>query len=187
MDDNNQTSSDEVIEDAVVVEEPTTEDLADDQVGQVDADSIDETLNEEPQDEGEVSEDVMSLLDIQDAINTRLKKLEALKEDMRPHKEMLDSIFANDDDYNEKSEIAKNASKAKSEAKKRILRQPQAAELNAKIEDIKNEGRELQESLSYYLREYQRMTGASEFESADGELRQIVYIAKLVRKTNLNE
>lgn len=157
--------------------------------------SQDVTLQEEnsntPFDEGaeadEVSENVMSLLDIQDAINTRLKKLENLKEDLRPHKEMLDSIFANDEDYNEKSEIAKNASKAKSEAKKRILRQPQAAELNAKIEDIKNEGKDLQESLSYYLREYQRMTGANEFESEDGELRQIVYIAKLVRKTNLND
>ncbi|OGM32309.1 hypothetical protein A2803_04085 [Candidatus Woesebacteria bacterium RIFCSPHIGHO2_01_FULL_44_21] len=134
-----------------------------------------------------VGENVMSLLEIQDAINSRLKKLENLKEDMKPHKEMLGSIFANDEDYTDKNEIAKKASKNKSEAKHRILRQPQAAELNQKIEDIKNEGKELQESLSYYLREYQRLTGANEFESEDGELRQIVYIAKLVRKTNLNE
>ena len=134
-----------------------------------------------------VGENVMSLLEIQDAINSRLKKLETLKEDMKPHKEMLGSIFANDEDYTDKNEIAKKASKNKSEAKHRILRQPQAAELNQKIEDIKNEGKELQESLSYYLREYQRLTGANEFESEDGELRQIVYIAKLVRKTNLNE
>jgi len=134
-----------------------------------------------------VNENVMSLLEIQDAINFRLKKLENLKEDVRPHKEMLDSIFANDEDYVEKNELAKTASKNKGEAKKRIMRQPQAAELNQKIEDIKNENKELQESLSYYLREYQRMTGANEFESEDGELRQIVYIAKLVRKTNLNE
>lgn len=140
-----------------------------------------------PIDQEEVSGDLMSLLDIQDAINTRLKKLENLKEDLKPHKEMLDSIFQNDEDFQEKNEIAKKASKNKSEAKKRVLRQPQAAELNQKIEDIKNEGKEIQEALSYYLREYQRMTGANEFESADGELRQIVYIAKLVRKTNLND
>lgn len=153
-----------------------------------DAEIVEETPETSNDESGEeVSESVMSLLDIQDAINTRLKKLESLKEDLKPHKEMLDSIFANDEDFGEKNEIAKKASKDKSEAKKRILRQPQAAELNQKIEDIKNEGRELQESLSYYLREYQRMTGANEFESEDGELRQIVYIAKLVRKTNLND
>lgn len=135
----------------------------------------------------EDSSDVMSLLEIQDAINSRLKKLENLKEDIKPHKEMLDSIFANDEDYTEKNEIAKKASKNKSEAKHRILRQPQAAELSQKIEDIKLEAKDVTEALSYYLREYQRMTGANEFESEDGELRQIVYVAKLVRKTNLND
>lgn len=135
----------------------------------------------------EVNEDVVSLLDIQEAINTRLEKLKNLQEDLKPHKEMLDSIFENDQDYTDKNEIAKKASKNKSEAKQRILRQPQAADLNQKIEDIKNEAKELQEGLSYYLREYQRLTGANEFESADGELRQIVYIAKLVRKTDLND
>lgn len=151
------------------IEEPVIEDASKDEAGDM------------------VGDDVMSLLDIQDAINSRLKRLQNLKEDIRPHKEMLDSIFANDEDYAQKNEIAKKASKDKGEAKKRVLRQPQAAELNAKIEEIKEEGRELQESLSYYLREYQRVTGANEFESDDGELRQIVYIAKLVRKTNLND
>lgn len=149
--------------------------------------AVDAEIVEDSSKDGDVNEGVMSLLEIQDAINSRLKKLETLKDDIKPHKEMLDSIFANDDDYNEKNEIAKKASQNKSEAKKRILRQPQAAELNQKIEDIKNEAREVQEGLSYYLREYQRMTGANEFESEDGELRQIVYIAKLVRKTNLND
>lgn len=133
------------------------------------------------------NENVMSLLEIQDAINARLKKLESLKDEIKPHKEMLDSIFASDPDFSEKSELAKKASKNKSEAKHRILRQPQAAELNQKIEDIRKEIKDVQEALSYYLREYQRVTGANEFESEDGELRQIVYVAKLVRKTNLND
>lgn len=144
-----------------------------------------EIVEEKP--EEEASEDVVSLLDIQDAINSRLEKIKNLQEDVKPQKEMLDSIFEHDEDYLEKNEIAKKASKNKSEAKHRILRQPQASELNQKIEDIKTEMKEAQEGLSYYLREYQRLTGANEFESADGELRQIVYIAKLVRKTNLND
>ncbi len=136
---------------------------------------------------GEVNEDVMSLLDIQDAINSRLEQLKNFQDDIKPHKEMLESIFENDEDYIDKNEIAKKASKNKSEAKARVLRQPQAADLNQKIEELKNEAKEIQEGLSYYLREYQRLTGANEFESADGELRQIVFIAKLVRKTSLND
>ncbi len=135
----------------------------------------------------ENTEDAVSLLEIQEAINSRLKKLESLKDELKPLKEMIDSIFINDTDYVEKNEIAKKASKNKSEAKKRILRQPQASELNQKIEDIKDHLKEVQESLSYYLREYQRLTGANEFEGEDGEIRQIVYVAKLVRKTNFND
>lgn len=132
-------------------------------------------------------EAVLSLLEIQEAINTRLQRLENLKADTKPHKEMLESILSNDEAYVEKAEIAKKATKDKSEAKARVMRTPQAAELNQKLEDMKNEAKDVQESLSYYLREYQRLTGANEFESADGELRQIVFIAKLVRKTNFNE
>jgi len=148
---------------------------------------VEDTVALDAVNEDGVSENVMSLLDIQDAINSRLQKLDSLKEDLRPHKEMLDSLLANDEEYVEKSKLARDATKAKSQAKAKVMRTTQAAELVAKINEIKDESRELGESLSYYLREYQQMTGASEFESADGELRQIVFSAKLVRKTNLND
>ena len=42
---------------------------------------------------------------------------------------------------------------------------------------------ELNEGLSDYLREYQRLSGSNEIEGEDGELRTIVYVAKLVRKS----
>lgn len=132
----------------------------------------------------EVSESVLSLLEVQEAINNNLEKIKNLKEDAKPHKEMLDSLLVNDPIYAERAEIAKKAGKDKSEAKNRVMRTPQAAELGQKLEDIKNETKEAQEALSYYLREYQRMTGANEFESSDGELREIVFIAKLVRPQN---
>ena len=39
------------------------------------------------------------------------------------------------------------------------------------------------EGLSDYLREYQRLSGSNEIEGEDGELREIVYTAKLVKKS----
>jgi hypothetical protein len=63
---------------------------------------------------------------------------------------------------------------------------PQGKNLEEKVITTKEELKEVEEALSYYLREYQRLTGSNEFEGSDGELRQIVYMAKLVRKTNLN-
>ena len=59
-------------------------------------------------------------------------------------------------------------------------------ELNQKLKDMKNEMSDARDALSTYLREYQSKTGQNEFEGEDGELRQIVFVAKLVRKTNLN-
>ena len=143
----------------------------------------DKTKKEETQ-STEQNQEMNVLFDVQNAINSNLKKVNNLKEDMKPHKEMLDSIFTNDEDYVKKSNEAKKASKDKSEAKKRILSQPQAAELDQKINDIKLEMKDAQEALSYYLREYQRLTGSNEFESEDGELREIVFVAKLIRPTS---
>lgn len=129
---------------------------------------------------------VEDLLTVQNAVKTRMDQLDKLREEIKPHKEMLDSYLENDQTYQEKVAAAKKASQEKSAVKNKLLKQPQAAQLVDKIKTIKDQMKDIQEGLSYYLREYQRMTGANEVEGSDGELRQIVYVAKLVRKTNIN-
>jgi arginine/lysine/ornithine decarboxylase len=116
----------------------------------------------------------------------RIARLEELKEQLTPHKEMLASFLENDEKYREATKLAKEASQQKSAVKKHLLSTPQGKNLEEKVITVKEEMKEVEEALSYYLREYQRLTGSNEFEGSDGELRQIVYIAKLVRKTNLN-
>mgnify|MGYP000851861799 CR=1 FL=1 len=128
-----------------------------------------------------------TLLSIESTIKERIVKLEQLKEDMKPHKEMLQSYLENDPVYREHDKMAKDASKQKSATKKQLLNATAGKAIVDKIEAVKTELADVQEGLSYYLREYQRMTGANEIEGADGELRQIVYSAKLVRKTNLTK
>ena|SRR3989344_3023169 len=135
----------------------------------------------------ETSSESGGIIDFGVQINSHLARINTLKEDMKPVKEMLDSIFENDPIYKEKSEASKKAAKDKGGEKKRILNQPQAKELDQNLRDMKQEMHDLSEALSYYLREYQRATGANEFEAEDGELREIVFVAKLVRKTNLND
>ena len=48
---------------------------------------------------------------------------------------------------------------------------------------MKSEQSELKTGLSDYLREYQRLSGSNEIEGEDGEVREIVYVAKLVKKS----
>ncbi len=128
-----------------------------------------------------------SLLAIDAAIKDRIVKIDELREAMKPQKEMLQSYLENDPVYQEHSKIAKDAAKQKSLTKKQLLMIPAGRALVEKLDTMKEDMRELQEGLSHYLYEYQRMTGTNEIEGADGELRQIVHMAKLVRKTNLNK
>lgn len=107
-----------------------------------------------------------------------------LKEEVKKHKEMLDDIFANDPTYQEHNKAAKESNKIKAGTKSQILKQPQAAELDKKIKEMKQELKEGQGSLSDYLQEYARMSGVNEIEGEDGEVREIVYSAKLIKKPN---
>lgn len=130
---------------------------------------------------------VDELFTVESAIKEHMSQIEKLGDELKPVKEMLDDYLDNDPTYRERTELAKKASQLKSQTKQQLLKQPNAVQLVEKIKTMKEEMKGLNEALSYYLREFQRLTGANEFEGSDGELRQIVYIAKLVRKTNLNK
>lgn len=98
---------------------------------------------------------------------------------------MLSDLLNNNEKYQLASNEAKEASKKKSTAKKEILSTPEGKMAEGKVNELKDDLKEAQEALSSYLADYQRLTGSSEIEGEDGELRKIVYVAKLVKKTNL--
>jgi hypothetical protein len=105
---------------------------------------------------------------------------------MQPVKEMIDDMLGNDPEYLELTKRAKDASTEKGARKKELMSQPQGKALEDKMSKLKEEQKEANDMISQLLAEYRQTTGANEFEGADGELRTIVMIAKLVRKTNLN-
>lgn len=96
----------------------------------------------------------------------------------------MDGILDNDSTYQEHSEAAKEAAKVKAATKQQILKQPQAADLAEKVRSIRSQIKENKASLSDYLREFQRMSGINEIEGSDGEIREIVFTAKLVNKSS---
>ena len=125
------------------------------------------------------------LLNMESLIKGHISTIDKLTEESRKLKDMLDDIFANDETFQEHDKKAKEAAKIKSETKKQILKQPQAADLDKKIKELKSELKENQGSLSDYLQEYARMSGVNEIEGEDGEVREIVYTAKLIKKSSI--
>lgn len=134
--------------------------------------------------EGTDDSAAMVMMNMESMIKSHITSIDKLKEESEKYSSMLKDIFENDPTFKEHSEKAKEASRIKTATKNQILKRPDASELNEKVKSMKSQIKEQQEALSDYLREYQRMSGLTEIEGDDGELREIVYVAKLVKKTN---
>ena len=127
--------------------------------------------------------DAVLLEKIEEMIKTHISQIDTLTEDVKKHKEMMDDIFKNDEVFQEHDKVAKEANRIKSKTKSEIMKRPNVADLAIKLKALKSEKMELSEGLSDYLREYQRLSGSNEIEGEDGEVREIVYVAKLVKKS----
>jgi predicted RNase H-like nuclease (RuvC/YqgF family) len=143
-------------------------------------------LTDEPQAEGQINEKVNELLNLEDLIKNYLSQVETVKEEMKKQRELFEDSFESDSVYKEHEEKAKEAAKVKAETKQQILKQPTLAALGEKIEEMKNQLKELQNSLSDYLVQYQRMTGFNEIDLGNGETMIIVNSARLVKSSSKN-
>lgn len=132
----------------------------------------------------DVADNSSIIMNMESMIKNTLQGIETAEGELGKYQDLLDNIFENDSTYKEHDEQAKAAAKVKSATKQEILKQPQAGDLNNKIKTLKSEIKENKSSLSDYLREFQRMSGINEIEGKDGELMQIVYTAKLIKKTS---
>lgn len=160
----------------------------------VDAEIVEEGVKESDETASTASEDnlgdtnaaIDELQNIQSLINSNMTKIDKIQEDMKPVKEMLESLLDADLEYAELDQKAMDAAKNRSAKRKELMNTSNGKELTEKLKNLKKDLKEAKVALSDYLREYQRTTGFNEYEGPDGELRQIVFTAKLVRKTKLN-
>jgi hypothetical protein len=121
---------------------------------------------------------------LESSIKEHIASIDTSKTELRKLKEMLLDTFSNDPTYQEHDKGVKDATKIRTKTKQELLKQPGAAELNSKIKELSSELKDFQNALSDYLREYQRLSGSNEIEGDDGEVREIVYVAKLVKRSS---
>lgn len=139
----------------------------------------DDSINDLPQENDQPQTAVDELYLAEKAILERSKKLAELKNELKLQNEMLTSYLENDDNYRQAKNDAREATKKKSAIKRELLSKAEAGDLPQKVKDLRDQIADYKDGLSYYLREYQRLSGSSEIEE-DGEVKQIVYTARLV-------
>lgn len=154
-----------------MVDEPTVVEEVIDEEGdtpQVNADSDQATI----------------LLSLEELIKNHIQSLEKLQDELKKHREMFSDAFTNSEAYQDLDKKVKEASKEKNTTRENILKQPAMQNLAQKIKDINTDLKEKRGALSDYLLEYQRMTGNSEIEGHDGQMRDIVNSAKLIKRSS---
>lgn len=127
------------------------------------------------------------MVDMENLIRNHITGIDTLQTEAKKYKEMLDDILAANEPYQELLKKANEASKDKNKQRAEVLKQPHAKELSDKIKELRGEAKEKQEALSDYLQEYQRISGVDEIEGEDGELRKIIYSARLIKALSANK
>ncbi len=128
----------------------------------------------------------MTVLDLTTLINDYDKTMGELKAQLREQKQMIKDALEGDQEYHEFSEKAKELNRQKNAIKQRILKTPAVETVMTKVKDLQLELKDMEDKLSGYLQEYQRIAGTSVIEGTDGELRQIVPVYRLVKKSKFN-
>lgn len=129
---------------------------------------------------------VTNTLNLTETINSFLTQVDRLKEEVGKYKDMLDSIYENDPTYQQHDAAVREATKIRSATKKQIQKMPQAADLANKVVDMRQQIKDLNTDLSEVLQQYEKATGLRQIESSDGQIRQIIYTARLVKKNDFN-
>jgi hypothetical protein len=125
-----------------------------------------------------------SLVAVEGLIRNRLQQIEVLTSEMSALKEMFDDYLVNDPKYSEASEAAKEATKGKTAAKKEAVSQPEAESIIAKLKDAREQLKDLKDTFSASLRDYERLAGTDQIEIEPGDIRKIVYKARLVKASS---
>ncbi len=142
---------------------------------------MDDVIETPPADSSPAASGADDFLNLENLIKNYVGRIDSLKESLKKQKALFIDSFESDVVYKEHEEKAKEAAKVKAETKHQILKQPTLASLAEKIEEIRSEIKEMEETLSDYLLQYTKMTGVNEIEGEDGETRIIVSTAKLVK------
>lgn len=124
----------------------------------------------------------LSVLEIENIINGYIADLEKLKEEMKVQRDMFNDAFNNDAEYAEQQKKVKEATRIKTGIKQRILKQPAVALVADKLKAMKEEMTDVEDAMSAYLEKYRAIANTNHIMGTDGEMREIVYVAKLVKK-----
>lgn len=120
-----------------------------------------------------------SLTHLQNVIERNALELERLKNEMKLKRESLKSVFENDAQLSEAEEEQQKVSNAVKERRSQISTGPQATALKAQIGELRENQKEIEETLSNHLLNYFQITNSKSFDTSEGDQWEFNITAKV--------
>ena len=121
-----------------------------------------------------------ALLSLEELIKNHIESSAKLRNEIREAREMFDDSFNNNPTFREANERLKDVAKGKNSIRQQIVKQPSVATIAQKVKDLRFDLNEQLKTLSDLLQDYHEQTGATQIETRDGQVMEIVSTAKLV-------
>lgn len=121
-------------------------------------------------------------MELDGLVKRTLSQIERVKGELREQREILENTLANNETYQLHDKQAKEAAKIRAQTKSQLNKLPAMMAANDKIKELRSQYKDSQESLSNILGQYQKQTGATEFETENGELLDIISEVRLVKR-----
>lgn len=128
------------------------------------------------------SDQATALLSLEELIKNHIESIDKLRDEIKKIREMFEDSFNNNPTYREHTERTQKVSKERNSVRQQIAKQPSVATIAQKLKDLRFDMSEQVKTLSDLLQDYHEQTGATQIETRNGQVMEIVSTAKLVRK-----
>lgn len=106
---------------------------------------------------------------LQNLIERHALNLEEISKQLKETNESLRSVFENDTTLTEAENEAQSFTSKVKERKSQLQSDPQVTSLKIKIGELKEQQKELEETLSNHLINYHSLTNSKSFDTSDGD------------------
>lgn len=119
------------------------------------------------------------LTSIRNLVQRYAQQMDQVGNDMKELRQSLQNMFDNDNDLQTLEEQAKTLTTDVKQKRQRIKESPEAVQLQMKVKELKEEQKEIQETLNNYLLRYYQLTGSKVIEDDSGAEREIRINARI--------
>lgn len=134
----------------------------------------------EPVNEVEESNQVAeTLISLQNLIERNANELDRMKDAVKELRQQLKNIFENNVQLTEAEQMAEEVTTKVKELRQSVDNQPEVRQIKLKLTDLKEEMKEIEETLNSHLIHLFQLTGSNSFDTSDGDQREFELKARV--------